>query len=404
MNTNVVITQDTRRIRKDGTYPIILRLSHHGKTIPISLGIYAKEKDFDLKQRLLKKSYEGVTSITRLNNMITKKKTEVADLITKLEEAGTLHTFTIAELKAKITFLKEGNFFFTYAEKLMKEMKEANLYGNARNYKGVIGVLKTYRKDVDFTFHQLTYEFIKKFEGYYLAKGNSLNGLSVNLRIIRAIYNKAVNEGIVERGLSPFEVYKIKHEQTQKRALSIEGLRKITGLKLKKTDPLFHARNYFIASFFMYGISFIDMAFLRMSNIADGRIKFKRRKTGKPYDLKINAQLEEILSYYTKDKKDDDFIFPIITRASLEQQYNDVENKRKLYNRALKDLAETATIEEHLTSYVSRHSFSTQAMMQGIPLQAISAMLGHSRLSTTEIYLKALPSDVIDEYSAKIAI
>lgn len=403
-HTNIVVALDKRRVRKDGTYPLMLRLSHEGKTMPVSLGIYIQEKDFDPKRRIIRNTYKGTGSVTRLNNDIQKRKASVMDIINKLEEADELYTLSITQIKERITAQRTGGTFFTYAQECIEGLRKAQKFGNARTYGDALKALKNFRKGVDFPLHHFNYDLVKKFETYYLAKGNSYNGLSVHLRTLRAIYNRAISQGLVEKGSSPFETYKIKSEPTQKRALSIISLRKIVNLDIDPSHDCFDARNFFLASFYMYGISFIDMAFLRMSNIIDGRIRFKRRKTGKAYDLKITDQLKQILDYYTEGKEGEDFIFPVITRDELENQYKDVGNRRLCYNRALKDLAKLAKVDEKLTSYVSRHSFATQAMMQDIPLQAISAMLGHSRLSTTEVYLKALPNEVLDEYNSKITL
>jgi site-specific recombinase XerD len=80
----------------------------------------------------------------------------------------------------------------------------------------------------------------------------------------------------------------------------------------------------------------------------------------------------------------------------------DIQWARKRYNQKLKEIAQLCGIESNLTSYVSRHSFATQAMLAEVPMNAISAMLGHSSLKTTEIYLKSLPSNVLDEYNSRI--
>ena len=152
----------------------------------------------------------------------------------------------------------------------------------------------------------------------------------------------------------------------------------------------------------LYGVSFIDMAFLKLENIIDNRIKFIRRKTSKPYDIKITPQLKEILGCYTNNRDKTDFIFPIIKRDTYELQYKDVLWARKVYNQGLKQIAKKCNIEQRLTSYVSRHSFATQAMFQNVPLQAISAMLGHNRLTTTQIYLKSLPDTVLDDFNEKL--
>lgn len=146
------------------------------------------------------------------------------------------------------------------------------------------------------------------------------------------------------------------------------------------------------------------MAFMKFSNIINGRIKYRRKKTAKLYDIKITEQLSELLGFYMKDKESDDFIFPIIKRTKISDQYKDIEWARKRFNRGLKKLAELCKIEEKLTSYVARHSFATQAMLNDVPLQVISAMLGHAKLSTTQIYLASLPSEVMDEYQEKLKL
>ena len=72
------------------------------------------------------------------------------------------------------------------------------------------------------------------------------------------------------------------------------------------------------------------------------------------------------------------------------------------YNKSLKKLAQLANIEESLTSYVSRHSFASIANNMEIPVTAISEMLGHERLSTTQVYLAGFKKEAIDQYAEKI--
>ena len=174
-------------------------------------------------------------------------------------------------------------------------------------------------------------------------------------------------------------------------------------LKLSPESCLYKYRNYFLISYMLYGISFVDLAFLKVANIVDGRIKFQRKKTGRQYDIKITEKLKTLLEPYLIGKEKEDYIFSIVKRDDILLQYKDVEWERKRYNRGLKKIAELCGIEQNLTSYVSRHSFATQAMLQEVPLQAISAMLGHTQLSTTQIYLKSLPNNILDEYNRKVS-
>lgn len=145
------------------------------------------------------------------------------------------------------------------------------------------------------------------------------------------------------------------------------------------------------------------MAFLKLENIINGRIQFQRSKTGKLYDIKITDHLQETISIYSENKEKNAFIFPIVKRDKLELQQKDIDRERHRYNKGLKKIATMCTIDDNLTSYVSRHSFATQAMLQNVPLLAISAMLGHSKLNTTQIYLKSLPNNVLDVYNEQIS-
>jgi len=122
------------------------------------------------------------------------------------------------------------------------------------------------------------------------------------------------------------------------------------------------------------------------------------------YDIKVTEQIKVLLKFYISKKKLNDFILPILKRDSLELQYKDAQWGLKNYNKGLKKIAELCKIEERLTSYVSRHSFATHALFKNIPLAAISSMLGHSKLSTTQIYLKSLPSNVLDTYQEELNI
>jgi integrase len=152
----------------------------------------------------------------------------------------------------------------------------------------------------------------------------------------------------------------------------------------------------------MYGMNFTDMAYLLKTDIQNGRVLYRRKKTGKLYDIKITDALEKILSYYKNRSSDSEYVFPILKRDTPLTQSKDIQWARKRYNKRLKDLAKLCGIEKNLTSYVSRHSFATQAMLQEVPVKAISTMLGHSSVKTTESYLQSLPSNILDEYNAKI--
>lgn len=402
MNTNIKLSLDARRKKKDASYPIILRLTHFRKTTSISLGQSVSKEYWDVKNEKIKRAFKGTSSVSKLNNLLLKEKTRAVDIINDLHEKDELNFLSILQLKNKIVKTYSFKSFIEYGKYIIDDLKKAERFGNANTYYAVIKVLEKFTDGNDIKFNEVNYDFLKRFENWHYSRGNSVNALSTYMRTIKAIFNKAIKSDIVTRDAYPFTHYRIKTTPTEKRALDADSIKSIMLLKLKESDSLFHYRNYFLASYMLYGISFMDLAFLKVQNIVDNRLKFQRRKTSKPYDIGITPQLKEILSFYLSNKDKSDFIFPIIKREVFELQYKDVLWARKRYNKGLKEIAVKCNIEQRLTSYVSRHSFATQAMLQDVPLQAISAMLGHNRLSTTQVYLKSLPSEILDDYNKKL--
>lgn len=334
-----------------------MRLGHNARTTSISLGFSLLEKDWDDVQKKVRKSYVGSSTISRLNNLLQKKKADAMDIILRLHELEKLNTLSISALRDRIARQNNADSFYDYAQKQVDDLISANRIGTARCYKGVIAVLKKFTYDRDLKFQDINFSFLTKFENHHLSKGNGSNGLSVYVRAVRAIFNKAIREGLVDKELYPFSDYKIKSAPTEKRALDWPLLKSIIDLKLETSHPCFHARNYFLASYLMYGMNFTDMAFLKKTDIRDGRIAYRRKKTSKLYDIKISDNLRYILSQYANNASG--YLFPIIRRETALLQAKDIQWARKRYNAKLKEIAAMCGIDKTLTSYVSRHSFAT---------------------------------------------
>lgn len=395
---------DTRKSKKDGTFPLVFRVYKSRKSyISISTGLCFHEKDWDSNKKAIKSTYRGSKSVAWLNNYILSQRAYYGDIMAKLDYDKRLVGLSNAELKDFLVKKSTDVTFLEYTQKQVNEMKALKRIGNARSYEGIIQVLKKYLKGKGLRFEEISYDFLNKFEFHYLSKaGNSKNGLAVYMRAIRAIYNKAIKDGLVEQKFYPFTLYKIKTEPTQKRAISFDKLQLIEKLEFNDDDSLFHTQNYFLMSFYLMGISFTDLAHLTRKDIIDGRISFSRQKTHRKYDMAITSKAQGIIDYYLTTFPKSTFIFPIITQTDPLKQYAQVQEARKRFNKRLKKIAEMCGIENNLTSYVSRHSFATLAKNKGIPITAISEMLGHESVKTTQVYLDSLPSDMIDKYHRDI--
>ena len=405
MNTSIALTLDQRRAKKDGTYPLIFRLSHFDKTLPIPAKFSIHAEFWDDAKRRIKSHYRGTDSPQRLNNHLEKSKAAMVDMITMLADKNELPYLSIHQIKDILTGKKaKSATVFTYTQSIIDDLVEAKKTGTARVYKFVLGVLKGFTKGKDFSFNELNLDFIQRLERWHLSKDdNGLGGLSVYLRTIRALYNRAVKDGIADKDGSPFNHYKIRNGKPRKRAIPADAIRLIKNLDLEPGSVLERDRNIFLLSFHCLGMPYADLAHLTRSNIIDGRIFYKRQKTDEPIAVALNEQARNILAYFGFDDKGaHDFILPIIKRVDPNDQYYDIVYARKRYNTNLKTLAKMAGIQENLSSYVARHSFATIADDQDVPLTVISGMLGHKRISTTQVYLGSLRKNRLDDYQNKV--
>ena len=401
MKTYIKISLDTRR-KNTKTYPLIFRLTHNRKSTSIATGHQIEVTDWDDNKQKIKPSFKGTESPGRLNNLLQKKMAHMVDILTRLDDHGKLKYMSISEVRNHITQSTNKITFFQFTDNQIKELKQAKRVGNARVYQHTLNAVKNFRKNRDFTFDELNLDFLNRFERHYLAKGNKLGGISVYLRTVRAINRKAIKAGIADKEGYAFDDYTIRNGKPQKKALTLSAIRKISELELDEGTALFRDKNIFMMSFLLNGMSFVDLARLKLSNIVDGRIQYARQKTEEPFNIKIHDQLIPILDYFSKDKRKSDYLLDIIPDGNPVDQYNKVTWARKRYNKNLKELAKMAGIEENVTSYAARHTFASGADDMGIPLTAISQMMGHKRISTTQAYLSGLRKSKIDTYQDEI--
>lgn len=401
MATYLKLSLDTRR-KDTKTFPLIFRLTHNRKTTSIGTGHQLAVSEWDEKRQKIRPSFKGTESPGRLNNLLQKKMAHMVDILTQLEDKDKLKYMSVSEVRSHITRTTNKVTFYQFAEQLIADLIKSNRIGNARAYKHALKAVKNFRNEKDFTFDELNLDFLNRFEKHHLGKGNKLGGLSVYLRTIRAINRKAIKAGIADKEGYAFDDYVIRNGKPEKRALPIDAIRKIAELDLEKDTALFRDRNIFMMSFLLNGMSYVDMAHLKLSNIVDGRIRYSRKKTDEPYNIKIHDQLEPLLTYFTKDKKRSDYLLNVVKSENPIESYNQIVWARKRYNDNLKKLAELAGIQENITSYAARHSFASGANEMGIPLTAISQMLGHKRISTTQAYLANLRKGKMDEYQDEI--
>ncbi len=257
-----------------------------------------------------------------------------------------------------------------------------------------------YTQGKDLPIKDIDSDFIERFEEFLLEeKGLTRNTSSFYLRNTRVIYNQAVKYlGIKDR--DPFREVFTGVAKTVKRAIGIDCIRKINKLDLSKEPSLAFARDMFILSFMLRGISFIDMAFLKVTDLQNGTIHYQRKKTGQGISIKYEQPMEKIFKRRVNITRPE-YILPIIVKKDVDdiRQY-----RTMLYevNKSLKTIGERIDAEVPLTMYVARHSWATVAKDMGIPIRIISEGMGHSSESTTLVYLGQIGKEQVDNANKRI--
>ena len=256
---------------------------------------------------------------------------------------------------------------------------------------------RKFRGGEDIRLEGVTDSLMQEWESWMKGRGLVPNSVSFYMRIMRAIYNRAVEQSLIP-DVQPFRHVYTGVSRTVKRALPSEVVKSLSALDLADCPNLAFARDIFLLSFALRGMSFIDMAFLRKSDLSDGAITYRRRKTGQLLTIAWTARMQEILDRYPENTTP--FLLPIITKKG-EDESRAYKRVGASVNRGLKQLAKLMGIPG-LTMYTARHSWATIAHSKGVPVSVISDAMGHDSEATTRIYLAELDTAVVDQANALV--
>ena len=287
---------------------------------------------------------------------------------------------------------------FNFMESLIARFKQRNQLRTAETYKAALNSFKKFRNNEDVMLDTITSDTMMLYESHLKSRGNTPNTISFYMRILRAVYNNAVDNEIIENR-NPFRKVFTGAEKTIKRALNLSTIKKIKNLDLSLSPKTDFARDMFMMSFYLRGMSFIDMAYLRKSDLDNGRVIYRRRKTGQQLTIEWTKEMQMILDKYPENSTQ--HLLPIITKEEGNQRRH-ARNVNESINRHLKKVAEKVGVLSPLTMYCARHSWASAAKAKGIPLSVISEGMGHDSEATTQIYLASLETSVVDKANALI--
>ena len=379
--------------------------------------IYVNNRDFKVFFAITFKYkrfyiYTGLQTTEKFSGMIfpksdksAKAKTaRLANLYADVENYVLSHpNDTVEELKDHLKEVINGakksdtSSFVCYIRKIAETKGR---YNTQRNYERVARAIEIY--DNDCTFESVDKKWIVSYIDHERGKGRKDNGIQTDIQILKFVFNRAIEDELTDK--FPFRGVSVKKEQTKKRCLSLEQLRAIRDFKLTGKKAMY--RDCFMLSFYLIGINISDLLFLPKTSLKNGRIIYKRNKTGKLYDIKVEPEAMEIIARHKSRKKDRLLSFLEEGDATITNTFanNLTRHLRTIGEKERHSYYVTVhPIEEGITSYWSRHTWATMASELDIPMEVIGRSLGHSLWdnAVTSTYIK-YDTKKIDESNRKV--
>lgn len=302
---------------------------------------------------------------------------------------------TTVKTKATTFRQKQKNcrtFFFTYMQRVIDRLLCLGKHKLASNYRCALSSFRRFRGDTDLLFSELNDDMMVDYEAWLRHSGICKNTSSCYIRNLRAIYNRAVKEGIVTQ-CHPFRDVYTGIDKTIKRAISLPDLKRIKELDLSSSPCQERARDFFLFSFYTRGMSFVDMAYAQKSDLSHGILTYRRRKTDQLLSVKWENKIQQIVSKY--ETKDSSYLLPIIRHPN--NAYREYRNASRQINIHLRKIGEQLHLPIPLTMYVARHTWASVARHKNISTSVISEAMGHNSEETTRIYLSSLDTAHVDK-------
>lgn len=387
MKTNVSIYVDARKNK--GSCPVYIKVSR-GRTerFLVNTGLVAKNK---FEGRQFPKSEPNRTPKTNRLNAIFTQVEEVC-----IRQGDDTDIKTLKKAVQAIVFGKVDN-VKPFTEYCRQYASNCTTKGTAGLYEQTARKIASY--DEKANFDTITVSWLREFERH-CSKTMSINGMAILFRNIRSVFNQARKDGETDK--YPFLNYKIRKEDTRKRNLSVEQLRQIAGIDCRNSQ-IEEYRDMFLLMFYLIGINSKDLFTATRRQLINGRLEYRRAKTGKLYSVKVEPEAMAIIEKY-KGKK---YLLRIAEKYANHADYlhhmnNALHKLGMAYTEGLGYDKSTKPIQEGLSTYFARHSWATIAAEIDVTFEVISAALGHSIANpTTAIYIN-FNQNKVDEANRKV--
>ena len=308
-------------------------------------------------------------------------------------------TYTADDIVISFQSNTDGQSLFNFMQGIIARLKQMGKIRTAENYSCTLKSLMQFRGDRDVLLSEIDSDLMQLYEAYLHGKGAVRNTSSFYMRILRAVYNRALEKELVEQR-NPFRHVYTGVDKTVKRAVPLSAIKRMKNLDLSLQPNLEFARDMFLFSFYTRGMSFIDMAHLKKKDLQSGFLSYRRRKTGQQLVIRWEKCMQDIVGKYPEDSLSP-YLLPVL-KYPFKDTHKHYRNVMSGINRNLKEIARLADISVPLSMYCARHSWASAAKGKNIPISVISEGMGHDSEATTQIYLASLDNSVVDKANAQI--
>lgn len=379
---------------KDGKVPIYARITVDGRRVDISLKRKIDQYNWHADKGMVKGSKDEIKMLQayleQYRSMIVTSYQQMV-LERKLITAECVKSRVLNKEHYKHTLCSLINYHNTKMPDILSPGTMKNYFTTQRYLECF---LKEHLNTSDIFLAELTYKFIYDFE-FYLRKHQPIdhqrplanNGVMKHLERLRKMVNLSIRLGWLEK--DPFIQYKLKFNKVEKPYLIDEELCRIEN-KNFPIQRLANVRDLFVFSCYT-GLAYIDVINLTPANISIGVDQGQwliahRQKTDIIVKVPLLPKALVIINTYKTNPKalHEGKLFPSISNQRL--------------NSYLKEVATLCGIEKELTFHCARHTFATTVTLSnGVPIESVSKMLGHTKISTTQIYAKVIEKKLSDD-------
>lgn len=404
---------------KKGDYSVFLLIFHKGQKKRIKTSILIPDRFWDpVKERVRKTCPSSRQDNQELQRLLDKARTTERQLLSQ-------DRLTLLKFLECFQGNEQSYLLLSYAHHIKDVLEQGKQWGTAKKYGDSINKLTEYvhtLKVKDMDFRDITPSFISGFVSFLQGLPNqrnpdatlSPNSIAKHLKILRAILNKAVDDGIIKEGDIPRKLISVKETSPAITGLRDTELQKLINLPLKDDTDRWHTRNAWLFAMYEGGIRIGDIIQLRWRNIVGDRLIYTMSKNGKQVDVLLVQDAVRILRLYQKaGQRPTQYIFPYLDSDADYASFLDYEDRKTMPLDVSRRYFDTINAREakigkmlreikclagipNLTFHTARHTFALRAREANVDSTTLKNILKHSSLNTTETYVKKLDSSSED--------